>query len=118
MRQDTSERNRRSDERVQFLVTSDRELKMTRGYALHFEVFGGVAGQFEDFGCEVFEHGGDVDGGCKQALVSEGRLEERDALRGGEGEGTFGADAHFVLGVVLEKTLDTAAGELQDGKLV
>lgn len=30
---------------------------------LDFEIFGGVAGKFEDFGCEVFEDGGDIDGG-------------------------------------------------------
>jgi hypothetical protein len=44
--------------------------------------------QLEDFGCEVLENGGHVDGG-------------------------LGADAHLVLGVVLEETLDTTAGELE-----
>lgn len=44
--------------------------------------------QLEDFGCEVLENSGHVDGG-------------------------LGADAHLVLGVVLEETLDATAGELE-----
>lgn len=43
--------------------------------------------EFEDFGSQVLEHGSDIDG-C------------------------LGADAHFVLGVGLEETLDTTAWEL------
>jgi len=31
--------------------------------ALDFEIFGGVAGEFKDFGREVLKNGGDVDGG-------------------------------------------------------
>ena len=37
---------------------------------------------------------------------------------GGGGRGrTFGADAHFTLGVCLEETLDTTAGELFGGDM-
>ena len=43
--------------------------------------------QLENFGCEVLKHCCDIDG-C------------------------LGADAHLVLGVVLEETLDTTAREL------
>ena len=36
---------------------------MARSDTLDFEIFGGVTGKLEDFGCEVFEYGGDIDGG-------------------------------------------------------
>lgn len=52
---------------------------MARGDAFDFQVFGRVAGQFEDFGREVFEDGGYVDGGCcffkKKGEVSFGGIE-------------------------------------------
>ena len=63
MRQHASERDRRPDQRIQLLVTADRELQVAGRDALHLEIFGGVAGQLEDLGGQVFEHGGYVDGG-------------------------------------------------------
>jgi hypothetical protein len=91
MRQHTTKRNRRLDEGVEFLVTADRELQVARRDAFDLEVLGGVAGQLEHFGGEVLEDGGDVDGG-------------------------FGANAHLVLRLGFEETLDTAAGELPWGE--
>lgn len=44
--------------------------------------------KLEDFGSQVLENGGDIDG-------------------------SLGADAHLVLGVGLEETLDTTTGELE-----
>jgi hypothetical protein len=44
--------------------------------------------ELENFSGEVFEDGSDIDGG-------------------------LGSYAHLVLGVVLQETLDTAAGELE-----
>ena len=87
VRQDTSERDGRTDQGVKFLITTDGELQMARGDALHLEVLGGVAGKLEDFGGEVFEDGRHVYGG-------------------------LGADTHLVLGLRLEETLDTAAWKL------
>lgn len=43
--------------------------------------------QLEDFGCEVLKDGGHI-------------------------HGSLGADAHLLLSVLLEETLDTTAGEL------
>lgn len=89
---------------------------MARGDALDLEVFGRVAGEFEDFGREVFEDGGYVDGGClfvekKRYWLAFGALKLR-RWGWGKRRHTFGADAHLVLRVVLEETLDTTAGEL------
>ena len=53
MRQDTTEGDRGPDKGVEFLVAADGELQMAWGDALDFEVLGGVAGEFEDFGGEV-----------------------------------------------------------------
>ena len=106
---------------------------MARGDAFDFEVLCRVAGEFEDFGGEVFEDGSDVDGSFRcQSRVwlarcggfgkmecggwEEGRMGKaggRDGRGGEEGRPcTFGTNAHLVLGVVLQETLDTAAGEL------
>lgn len=63
MRQDTPKRDRRPDQSVEFLVAADRELQVARGDSFHFQVFSRVAGEFEDFRCEVLEYGGYVDGG-------------------------------------------------------
>lgn len=63
MRQHATERNGRADQRVQLLVAADGQLQVARGDALDFEVLGRVAGQFEDFGGQVFEDGGHIDGG-------------------------------------------------------
>lgn len=39
---------------------------MAGGDTLDFKIFGGVTSKFEDFGCEVFEDSGDIDGSCIQ----------------------------------------------------
>jgi hypothetical protein len=44
--------------------------------------------KLENFGGQVFEDGGNVDG-------------------------SLGSNAHLILGVVLQETLDTTAGELE-----
>ena len=51
-----------AQELVQFLVVADGQLEMTGDDTRLLVVTGGVAGQFEDFGGEVLEHGGEVDG--------------------------------------------------------
>jgi len=45
--------------------------------------------ELENFGGQVFEDGGNVDG-------------------------SLGSNAHLILGVVLQETLDTTAGELEN----
>ena len=47
--------------------------------------------KLEDLGGQIFEYGCDIDG-------------------------SFGADAHLALGVLLEEALDTTARELRGGK--
>lgn len=117
-----------ADEGVEFFVASDGELEVARGDALDLEVFGGVAGEFEDFGREVFEDGGDVHGSCvcakmgqfvRKRCVLASRVRAVQLLfcrqiRVGRGVGisfsgdggiwawrTFSTDAHLVLGIVL-----------------
>ena len=63
MRQYTTKSDRCADEGVQFFVSSDGELQMARRDTLDFQIFRGVAGQFEDFCGEVFEDSGNIDGG-------------------------------------------------------
>jgi len=63
VRQHTTKRNSRANEGVQFFVSSDGKLEMAWGDTLDFEIFGCIAGEFEDFGSEVFEDCGYVDGG-------------------------------------------------------
>lgn len=65
MRQDTTEGDRRADERVELLVTADSELKVAGRDALDLEILGGVAGELENFGSQVLEDGGEVDRGFR-----------------------------------------------------
>lgn len=71
MRQHPPKSNSSADQRIEFLVASDGELQMARGDAFDLQIFGGVAGEFEHFGREVFEDGGYVDGGCDGVVLSE-----------------------------------------------
>jgi hypothetical protein len=92
VRQNTTKGNRGVNESIKLLVTSDGELQVSGRDTLDLEILGGIACKFEDFGCQVFENCCDVDGG-------------------------FCTDAHLVLGLRLEETLDTAAGELVEREM-
>lgn len=91
VREYTSESDGGPDQRVELLVSTDGELQVTRRDALHFKIFGGVSCQLEHFGGKVFENGSDVDS-------------------------SFRSDAHLVLSLGLEETLDTTAGKLMGHK--
>lgn len=91
--QNTTEGDRGVDESIKLLVASDGELQVPGCNALDLEILGSVACQFENFGGQVFQDCCDVDG-------------------------SFGADAHLVLGSRLEETLDTSAGELVEEELL
>jgi len=47
---------------VQFLIVADGELEMTWDDTGLLVVTGGIAGQLENFCCEVLKHSGKVDG--------------------------------------------------------
>ena len=51
-----------SEKLVQLLVVPNGELQVTGNDASLLVVTSGVAGQLEDFGCQVLEDGGQVDG--------------------------------------------------------
>lgn len=63
MWQDTSECDGGSDQSVQFLITSNGQLQMSRSDTLDLEILGGIACEFQDFSSQVFENGGDIYGG-------------------------------------------------------
>jgi hypothetical protein len=50
---------------------------MARCDALDLEILGGIACQLEHFGCEIFENGGEVDGG----FGADARLLARDGAK-------------------------------------
>ena len=50
VRDDTAARDGRLDERVELLVTADRELQVAGSDPLHLEVLGRVARELEDLG--------------------------------------------------------------------
>ena len=77
MWQNTSEGNSCANKCVEFLVTADGELKVARRDALDFEVLGGVARKFEDFGGKVLEDSGQIDRG----LGADARLLARDGTK-------------------------------------
>jgi hypothetical protein len=51
-----------SEKLVQFFIVADGELQMTGDDTGLLVVAGGIASQFEDFSCKVFEDSGKVDG--------------------------------------------------------
>jgi hypothetical protein len=51
-----------AEELVQFLIVADGELEMARDDTGLLVVASCVAGQLEDFGCQVLENGCEVDG--------------------------------------------------------
>lgn len=90
VRENTAKGDGGADEGVQLLITTNGELKVTWCDTLDLEIFGSVACKLEDFSSQVLENGCDIDG-------------------------SLGTNAHLVLGVLLEETLNTAARELKAG---
>ena len=78
VRDDTSAGDGGLDEEVEFFVSPDGQLKVSRGDSSHFEVLGCVSRQFEHLGCEVFQDGSSVDCSCRAHSVPCGHsaLEE------------------------------------------
>lgn len=75
--QDTAERDGGADQGIQLFVAADGQLQVAGGDTLDLEVLGGVTGEFEDFGSQVFEDGGDIDGSCRRALLIPYAIEGR-----------------------------------------
>jgi len=88
--QHTTKSNSSLDEGIQLLISADGKLKMARCDTLDLEVFGGVASQLENFGGEVLQNSGKVDGG-------------------------LGSNACLLAGDVAEMTLYTTTRELKSG---
>ncbi len=91
VRQDTTSGNRGAHQRVELLVSSNRQLQVSRRDALHAQVLRCIACKFEHLGGEVLQDRRGVDGG-------------------------LGTDADVVLRAVLEVTVDTTDRELRSIK--
>lgn len=125
VRQDTAKGNGGADQGVKFLVTANGKLEMARCNALDLEILCGVLkrrdmsvkGQARVAMC------------CAQGARDKGQIKRRktggktyacqlkylssQVLEDGRHvHRSLGANAHLVLGVGLEETLNTAAGEL------
>ena len=90
VRDDTTTSDGGLDQGVELLVTTDGQLQMTGGDALHLEILAGIPRQFQDFGRQILENGARV-------------------------HGRRGTDAVALVYRVLEKTMDTTNGKLQSG---
>lgn len=88
VRNDTTSRDRRLDEGVELFVSTDGQLQVPRGDALHLEILARVARQLQDLGRQVLKDGRRVHGGR-------------------------GSDALRMVDRVLEETVDTTNGELK-----
>lgn len=123
MGQNTSEGDGGADQGVELLVATDGELQVAWGDALDLEIFGGVLEEGQEsrqhehvvglLGSHEAAKGGCNGGGLTYAC----QLKDfgRQVLENGSNvNGSLGADTHLVLGVGLEETLDTTAGELED----
>jgi len=92
VRQDTTTGDGSPDQGIQFLVSTDGELQVSRGDTLDSKILRCVTGQFEDFRSQVLEDGGTVNCG-------------------------LGTDPHVVLSPCLEVTVNSTDGELKTGLL-
>ena len=72
---------------------------MTGSDALDLEILGGVTGQLEDFGAQVFQNGGTVDGGgCTDAVVgSDAAFQVPVDTSDGELKSSLGGSRHRCL---------------------
>ena len=89
MRQHTSKRDRCPNQCIKLLIPSNRKLQVTWRDAFDLQILCRVASQLQNFGGQVFEHGGEVDG-------------------------SLGADARLLSRYRAEVTLYAAAGELRE----
>ncbi len=62
VRQHTTEGDGGTDEGVELLITTNGQLQMAGSDTLDLEILGRVASKLENFSCQVFQNGGDVDG--------------------------------------------------------
>ena len=88
VRNHTSTGNGSLDEGIEFFISTNGELQVTRSDTLDLEVLAGISGQLEDFGSEVLQNGRSVNGGG-------------------------GSDTVSLVDRVLEETVDTTDGELK-----
>jgi len=68
-----------SEKFVQLLIVTDGKLKMTRDDTGLLVITSSISGQLEDFGSEIFENSGKVDGGTCAKLVVHQDASERIA---------------------------------------
>jgi len=58
MRDDSSTSDGSLDQGIQFLVSSDGQLQMSRGDSLHLQIFGCISGQLEHLSGQVLQNSG------------------------------------------------------------
>ena len=80
-----------SEELVQFLIVPDGQLQVTGDDTGLLVVTGGIASQLEDFGSQVLEDGGQVDGSTGTDTLSVVALPQQTVdTTNGEGETSLG----------------------------
>ena len=60
----TTSSNGSLDQSIEFFVTADSQLEVTRSYSLHLQVFASVAGKLKHLSCEVLKNSSSVDCRC------------------------------------------------------
>ena len=90
VRDDTSTGNGGLDQSIQFFITSNGKLQVTRRDTLDLKILAGVSGQLQNFGGKVFQNGRGVNGSGSSYSVS-------------------------LVNRVLQETMDTTNRELKTG---
>jgi hypothetical protein len=109
VRQDTTAGNRRANERVELLVSTDGELQVAGGDTLDAQVLRRVA--CERVTLSVIQREGEATGAARRT----GKLENLggEVLEDGRRVNSrLGTDTHVVLGASLQVTVDSTDGEL------
>jgi len=107
--QDTSESDGGANESIEFFVTTDGELEMAGSNALDLEILGSILGMIGQYRASQAEKERlEMTHSCELENFSSQIFEDCSNI-----DGSLGSNAHLVLGVVLQETLDTTAGELE-----
>ena len=86
VRDHTTSSNGSLDQSIEFFVTADSQLEVTRSYSLHLQVFASVAGQLEYFCSEVLKNGCSVDSRCGSNTTVRAHSALQESVNSSNGE--------------------------------
>lgn len=113
MRDDSSTSNRRLNQSVEFLVSSDRKMKMAGSDSLHFQILRGIASQLEHLIPYYIIISYINDNRFLNQLKSRSDLSGKILKDGSRIDGGSRSDTTVRCGPLLEESMDSSHRELE-----